>query len=84
MPYIKQYRRDVLKGKAKPYNAGELNFKLTSEILEYIDKRGPSYAVYNDVIGVLECLKLELYRRAVAPYEDSKIEENGDVFSKNI
>lgn len=32
------------------------------------------------VIGLLESAKLEFYRRVVSPYEDSKIEENGDVF----
>ena len=30
-------------------------------------------------MGVLECCKLEFYRRVAAPYEDIKIEENGDV-----
>jgi hypothetical protein len=36
--------------------------------------------MYNDVIGALECCKLELYRRMVAPYENTKIKENGDVY----
>jgi hypothetical protein len=31
------------------------------------------------VIGALENCKMELYRRKIAPYEDIKIEENGDV-----
>jgi len=31
-------------------------------------------------MGVLECIKQEFYRRAVAPYEDKKKEENGDVY----
>jgi len=39
----------------------------------------PKYRRYNKAIGVLECIKLEFYRRDVAPYEDKKIEENGDV-----
>jgi len=30
-------------------------------------------------ITACECAKLEFYRRYVAPYEDKKIEENGDV-----
>ena len=29
--------------------------------------------------GVLELVRLEFYRRVVAPYEDMKREENGDV-----
>jgi len=36
------------------------------------------------VTGVLECAKLELYRRIAAPYEDTKIEENGDVYSEAV
>lgn len=39
----------------------------------------PSYREYNAAIGVLECAKLELYRKVVAPYEDKKAKENGDV-----
>jgi hypothetical protein len=39
-----------------------------------------SYSKINEVIGVLECAKQELYRRVASPYEDSKKEANGDVF----
>jgi hypothetical protein len=39
------------------------------------------YAHLNEAIGVLECAKLELYRRVAAPYEDEKITESGDVYS---
>ncbi len=38
-----------------------------------------SYSNYADVVGTLECSKLEIYRRWVAPYEDRAIERNGDV-----
>ena len=37
------------------------------------------YEEYNSVVGVLESVKLEFYRRAVAAYEDNKIVENGDI-----
>ncbi len=40
---------------------------------------GESYSNYADVIGTLECAKLELYRRWVADYEDKAIAKNGDV-----
>jgi hypothetical protein len=39
----------------------------------------PRYRDYHAVIGALEAAKLEFYRRQVAPYEDGKIAENGDV-----
>jgi hypothetical protein len=38
-----------------------------------------SYAKINEAVGVLECAKLELYRRLAGPYEDGKIAQNGDV-----
>jgi hypothetical protein len=37
----------------------------------------------DEVVGVLECAKLEIYRRIAAPYEDKKIVENGDVYTVN-
>jgi hypothetical protein len=41
---------------------------------------GLSYKSINDVIGVLECVKQEFYRRIAVPYEDKKIEQNGDIY----
>ena len=38
-----------------------------------------SFANMNQIIGVLESVKQEFYRRVVAPYEDKKIKENGDI-----
>jgi hypothetical protein len=38
-----------------------------------------SYFDFNRAMGVLESVKQEFYRRKVAPYEDTKIAENGDI-----
>lgn len=57
---------------------GELNYVFTREALLYLGER-PNYQRFNDVLGALEGCKLELYRRRIAPYEDKKILENGDV-----
>lgn len=57
---------------------GELNYAIT-RLVNRLYK--PSYSDYNNAIGVLECAKLELYRRAVAPYEDKKAAQNGDVYN---
>lgn len=38
-----------------------------------------SYSNYADIIGTLECARLEIYRRWVADYEDKAIAKNGDV-----
>jgi hypothetical protein len=82
MPYIlSQARNKILYEDFKPTTAGELNFLITSIIDDYIKQHGLNYGIINELIGVLECSKLELYRRIAAPYEDSKIEQNGDVYT---
>ena len=81
MPYIKGESRPILDKIVIQVPdgliAGELNYLITKILL---GTRPRGYSNYNALIGVLECVKLELYRRAVAPYEDEKIEENGDVY----
>jgi hypothetical protein len=82
MPYIKpQDRAAILLNETNIEDAGELNFFITTLINYYIDKNTKCYTTLNEVIGVLECAKLELYRRIVGPYEDIKIQENGDVYT---
>lgn len=79
MPYIVSTRRLPAR-LGDPKDAGELNYKLTMIVLDYIGKRGVSYAVLNEVVGVLECVKQELYRKKVSPYEEKKAAENGEIF----
>ena len=80
MPYITKERRMELPDNNSPaFNAGELNYILTRQCINYFKNNGGRYQQINDVIGALEGAKLEFYRRLVAPYEDKKIEENGDV-----
>jgi hypothetical protein len=82
MPYVKQDRRDVLRPSADvfPKVAGELNYQFTELALNYVLAHGLSYKTINDIVGALEGAKLEFYRRVAAPYEDTKIKENGDVY----
>lgn len=83
MPYIKEEDRQRILaefGNAEIFNAGELNFLITRILNDYLEAHTTSYAIFNEVIGVLECAKLELYRRKLAAYEDRKIAENGDVY----
>lgn len=48
---------------------------------DYLQRaQGPSYKIINEIIGVLECVKLEFYRRIAAPYENDKQQANGDVY----
>lgn len=81
MPYLKPERRkQLLDFQDELRTAGDLNFMLTNMLVLYLGDRGESYQAYNDIVGALECAKLEIYRRKVAKYEDTKIQENGDVY----
>lgn len=88
MPYIKQQDRDgwnaamleltyrIQRSAGRP---GTLNYVIT-RLVKYWLGDAPDYAAFNAALGVLEAVKLELYRRMVAPYEDVKCHENGDVY----
>lgn len=86
MPYIDAKTRAYI---VAPLNAfcrmvahrpvGVINYVITRLLTSWIGSK-PHYARFNAAIGMLECTKLELYRRMVAPYEDVKRGENGDVY----
>ena len=79
MPYIRQSER--LRAAKLPETPGELNYAITMLIVDYLQQQGKyNYAGFNEVVGVLECAKLELARRVIYPYEDQKCKENGDVY----
>lgn len=80
MPYIREFRKRLLEGLDRPDTPGELNYQLTMLIKEYIELKGLRYQTINDILGALDGARAEFYRRVVAPYEDQKIEENGDVW----
>ena len=87
MPYVNKESRfsplaeeifnDLMSG---VHSEGDLNYFITNMLIHYAKKKGVSYATFNSIIGALECAKLEFYRRAIAPYEEMKIKENGDVY----
>ena len=81
MPYINELRKLAVEEKG-PLNSGELNYLFTEICQFYWIENGQNYQAFNDIIGALEGCKLELYRRMVAPYEDQKIKENGDVYGE--
>ena len=82
MPYVDKETREKLDNGTDPENAGELNYVITCLVDRYLVQKGPlRYAHLNEVIGVLECAKQELYRRVVSTYEDKKIIESGDVYT---
>lgn len=79
MPYITKEQRYQLDDYS-PSNAGELNYVITQICREFFERNGGRYQQINDIMGALEGAKLEFYRRLVAPYEDRKAKENGDVY----
>lgn len=81
MPYITKMDRSDIDDGASPETAGELNYLITTLVDDFLLDKGKSYASINEAIGALECCKLELYRRVAAPYEDEKIDQNGDVYN---
>lgn len=83
MPYIDKKTRllmdTTLRGSR---NAGELNYEITRLIRQYLENNAPlNYQIINDIVGALEGAKLEFVRRIVNPYEDYKIDQNGDVYN---
>lgn len=81
MPYIEHKYKEKFSQLLNlyPSSPGELNYVITTICQNYLLGRGVNYAEINSVIGVLECSKLEAYRRIATPYEEEKIELNGDV-----
>lgn len=94
MPYVTQKVKDrigleaaltELTGEEEfnfPACPGELNYVLTCIIKQYIKSKRPTinYDLLNEVAGVLDLFHGEFVRRIVHPYEDKKIQENGDVW----
>ena len=93
MPYIKQENRygidrqlQILVDILKDYDqkSGPLNYTITKLLLKTYDiPEKQSYTIYNEIMGVLSCVQAEFYRRFIAPYEDLKIKENGDVVEQS-
>jgi hypothetical protein len=83
MPYVRKSDRPRLDAGGEVATPGELNYTITRAVDAYLARKGINYANLNEAIGVLECAKLELYRRIVAAYEDEKIAdpENGEVYT---
>ena len=95
MPYIKQEDRDniFIKDSEGGYishkdieTAGEMQYAIAVIIKSFIERKCLNYQNCNDVMGALVGAQQEFYRRVVAPYEEEKIKENGDVtpFSKDF
>lgn len=85
MPYIKQVIKDTIE---LPYvkDDGQLTYAIDAMAESLLamkcdyDWDTLSYSHLAQVIGDIECAKIELARRVLALLEDRKIVENGEVF----
>jgi hypothetical protein len=87
MPYVDKDQRALIWDEDNEtvdttfiHKIGDLNYAMTEMCKVWAERKGHSYTTYNEIVGVLECCKLEFYRRMVSEYEDEKIIQNGDVY----
>jgi hypothetical protein len=84
MPYVDPNIRGNLEpiSDMPAASTGELTFQITRLCEQVLDEQSPhNFQVFSSIIAALECAKLEFYRRVLAPYEDMKIRDNGDVYA---
>jgi hypothetical protein len=74
---INVFNLDKLNNQDILESAGVMNYCITRIINKMMGDI--SYSKIAVMTGVLENIKQEFYRRAAAPYEDRKINQNGDV-----
>lgn len=89
MPYIIQDQREFLEERLKeicelvedlPLGSGDIVYIITKILLSHLKKKEICFENLSDIIKILECAKMEYYRRVMVPYEESKIKERGDVY----
>ena len=91
MPYISQDERKMIKDDISKilvyvdeYTTTEMLNYIISVICHAACEGREQYSRFNEIIGVLECCKQEFYRKVITPYEDKKIQENGDLTHINV
>lgn len=86
MPYVSRDSRTKLDPAIKLLwdlieTDGELNYTMTKLALAFVERQGgESYTNLSKALAAFEAAKLEFYRRKIAPYEDIKSLQNGDVY----
>jgi hypothetical protein len=92
MPYIKEEQRSLLEEPIRSLiqrvisiddedeYEGVCNYIVTTLLNEImIPPTGPRYRYVNRIMGILECVKAEFYRRLASSYEQGAIIKNGDL-----
>lgn len=87
MPYIKQKQRSDWDRDLEPVldriricgaKNGDLAY-IIYKIANELVKNNFNYLAISSIFGIIETVKFELYRKVVAPFEDEKEEENGEI-----
>lgn len=92
MPYVQhlwrlRYQKDLEKVISKLVedtfggreNNGVVVYIIYSIIKKIYGRDASNFEVKSNALKVLRATELEFYRRVMAPYEDKKIQENGDI-----
>jgi hypothetical protein len=81
--YIREETQQALIEGRIPADAEELSYFLMMCILNYLEgnkKDEKNIANHLEILGVLEMLKIEFYRRFSTPVQEAKIINTGDIF----
>lgn len=95
MPYIAPGRRACIeddRGLIHPHEiatVGELNFAISRLMAIFASNRvtdgaKPGYSILSEAKAAANDAATEWYRRIMAPYEDKKCAENGDVYGRDF
>lgn len=84
MPYIKTEDRLKFNTRINEISNlitcdGDLNYVISLLLHKQLEKRGICYQNMNNLMGSIDCAKMEFFRTVIAPYEDKKRNENGSV-----
>jgi len=84
MPYIKSHLKKEMADAINDLfmfveSKGDLNYLICEIVGKFILETGISYRNISEKIDAVHDAEAELRRRLLNPYEDIKIEENGDV-----
>ena len=85
-PAVNQLVEAIKKATVRKGTAGRpippdsaMNYAMTRLVVHLLLPGNPDYMSLERAVGVLDCVKMELYRKVAAPYEDKKEAENGEV-----
>lgn len=82
MPYVPQRVREAVAPKPEDPagTVGELTFQIQQLLKAWLQTHGVRYSSIAECLGALEGAKLDLWDRIGRNYEQSKAQENGDVW----